>query len=746
MDLQDLNPFSSDDPYETGHMKMDAPTERRRLDEMAQGALSIPRNRPEGPAKVSGTALYAGEATAEGLATGVLVRATIAKGRVTSVDEAAVRAMPGVLGVFHGGEMLRNPAQGGANESPVQPGDRVDYLGQPIAVVVAETFEQARDAAERLEVGYDADDDAVIDPARAEREAPKAKQIDQGDLDAAMRDAAATVDVRYTTPGESSAPMEPHASLAEWKEGKLVLHGSYQMLKYNRNEIADALGIDPEDVRVVSPYVGGGFGSKLGLAPEAVAAAIAAKALARPVRVVMGRRTVFEATMRRSETEQRVMLAAGADGVLTGLAHEAYVSNLAEESFSEPVAQATHFLYGGPNRRYVHEIARVNRTCAGSVRAPGEAVGMLALENAMDELAHEMQIDPVELRLRNIPETHPEKDIPYSARSFEQCLREGADAFGWDRRHAAPATQREGDWWIGMGMAAAARTNILAESKARVTLRPGGTALVETDMTDIGTGTYTILGQIAAEMLGLSADDVEVRLGDTDLPASSGSGGSWGAQSAGSSVYLACEAIRTKVAAALGCGRDELTLKDGIATGGNHRKPIAELIDGPIAQEGHIEPGKTMKSVSQAGYGTHFAEVAVNAITGETRVRRMLGCFAAGRILNPQTARSQCHGGMIWGIGAALHEELHHDPRDGHVVNRDLAEYHIPVNADVPRLDVLFVDERDDHANPIQAKGIGELGISGAGAAVTNAIFNACGVRVRDYPATLDKILPFLPD
>ena len=744
MDLSALNPFT-EDPYDTGHLRMDEPTARR-LDEMQQGVISKALNRPDGPAKVSGTALYAAEAEAANLATGVLVRSTISKGRVASVDEAAAMAMPGVLAVFHGGRLLRNPAQGGANEAPVQPDDRVDYLGQPIGLVVAETFEQARDAAINLHVTYEEDGDAVFDPSAVETEKPEAKQKDQGDLDAAVRDAAASVDVTYTTPVESSAAMEPHASLAEWDGERLTLHGSYQMLKYNRNEIADALGIEPDDVRILTPFVGGGFGSKLGLAPEAVAAAVAAKALTRPVRVVMGRRTVFESTMRRSETVQRVRLAANADGVLTGLGHEDRVSNLPEESFSEPVAQATHFLYGGKNRRYTHEIARVNLTCAGSVRAPGEAVGMLALENAMDELAYKLDIDPVDLRVRNIPESHPEKDIPYSARSLEQCLREGAERFGWSERNPVPASRREGDWWIGMGVSAAARTNILSESKARVTLNPDGTALVETDMTDIGTGTYTILGQIAAEMLGLPIDAVRVDLGDTDLPAGSGSGGSWGAQSSGSSVYLACEAIRTKVAKALGCDRDELTLKDGVATGGNLRKPLPELLDGPVVQEGHIEPGKTMQEVSQAGYGAHFAEVAVNAVTGETRVRRMLGTFAAGRILNAQTARSQCHGGMIWGIGAALHEELHHDARDGHVINRDLAEYHIPVNLDVPQLDVLFIDERDDHANPIQAKGIGELGISGAGAAITNAIFNATGVRVRDYPATLDKILPHLPD
>ena len=730
----------------TTHFKMDAPRARR-LDETAQGVLGRPLDRPEGPLKVAGRAPYAAEPSPPGLATGVLVRATVAKGRVTGMDEAAVRAMPGVLAVLTGERFLRNPAQGGAGQAPVQGADRVHYFGQPIALVVAESFEQARHGAQSLRIDYE-EEPAETDPEAASQvDRPKKGQMDQGDLDAAMAEAATSVDVVYTTPAQSSAPMEPHASLASWDGERLTLRGSYQMLKFNQAELADALGVPKQSVRILSPYVGGGFGSKLGIAPEAVAAALAARELGRPIRVVMARQQVFEGTMRRSETRQRIRLGADAEGRITALAHEDRVSNLPDESFSEPVAQATHFLYGGANRRYAKEVARIHRTCAGSVRAPGEAVGMLALEAAMDELAHAAGLDPIELRLRNIPERHPEKDIPYSAHSLARCLIEGAERFGWSERRPEPASRREGEWWVGMGVAAAARTNLLAESEARVTLRPDGTALVETDMTDIGTGTYAILGQLAGEMLGLPMERVEVRLGDTDFPPASGSGGSWGAASAGSSVFLACEGLRGTIAKRLGCAEGELTLKDGVATGGNLRRPIEEILGGDaIAEEGHIEPGSTMKEFAQSGYGAHFAEVGVNATTGEVRVRRMLGVFEAGRILNEKTARSQCHGGMIWGIGAALTEEMVHEPRDGHVVNRDLAEYHIPVHLDVPPLDVHFVDERDDQANPIQAKGIGELAISGAGAAVVNAIHNACGVRVRDYPATLDKILPGLPD
>lgn len=729
----------------TTHFKMDAPRARV-LDATVQGAIGKPLDRPEGPLKVSGAAPYAAEVTAPGLATGVLVRATIAKGRVTVIDEAAARALPGVLAVLSGERFLRNPAQGGAGEAPVQGSGEVHYLGQPIALVVAESFEEARHAAQALRVRYE-ERPAEVDPETAsEVDRPKKSQLDQGDLERAMREAAASVDATYTTPAQSSAPMEPHASLASWEGDRLTLRGSYQMLKYNRAELADALGVPEANVRILSPYVGGGFGSKLGIASEAVAAALAAREIGRPVRVVMSRQQVFEGTMRRSETRQRLRLAADAEGRLTGIGHEDRVSNLPDESFAEPTAAATRFLYGGENRRLGKEVARVNRTCAGSVRAPGEAVGMLALECAMDELAVAMRMDPIELRLRNIPERHPEKGIPYSAHGLAECLRQGSEAFGWSERRP-PASRREGEWWVGMGVAAAARTNILSESRARVTLRPDATALVETDMTDIGTGTYAILRQVAAEMLGLDPARVEVSLGDTDLPPASGSGGSWGAASSGSSVFLACEGIRSAVARRLGCAAEDLTLKDGVATGGNLRRPLPEILAGEaLSEEGHIEPGQTMKGFAQSGFGAHFAEVGVNAVTGETRVRRMLGVFEAGRILNEKTARSQCHGGMIWGIGAALTEALEHDPRDGHVVNRDLAEYHLPVHADVPLLEVRFVETRDDQANPIQAKGIGELAISGAGAAIGNAIFNATGVRVRDFPATLDRILPHLPD
>ena len=728
----------------SARLKMDQPVDRDRLEEMAQGVIGRPLDRPDGPLKVSGRATYAAEWQVPGTVHGVLVRGTAAKGRIRELaGRAEVEAMPGVLAVLQDERFIRNPAQGGAGEAPERGGGRVAYFGQPVALVVAETLEQAYHAALALRVVVEAEE-PVLDPEApgTQRERPEKKQARKGHLDRAMCQAVHSVDVMYRTAGHNSAPMEPHAAIAQWDGDRLTVRASYQMLADNQKELADCLGIEPDRVRILSPYVGGGFGSKLGISHEAVTAAIAARALGRPVSVVLTRPQVFEAVMRRSETRQRFRLAADAEGRLIGLGHEVLVSNLPGESFSEPVTQATPFLYRGDDRLIVHEIARLDRTCCGSVRAPGEAVGITALECAMDELADVAGIDPVELRRRNIPDRDPTDEIPFSSHTLREALDRGAAEFGWHRRAPRPGTVRQGEWLMGMGMASAVRVNMLSPAEARVTLEPDGRAVVESDMTDIGTGTYAVLTQLAAEMLGLDPSHVETRLGDTDMPHGSGSGGSVGACSTGTAVFLASEEVRRQLCDLLGCEEAELTLKDGTAIVGNRQVPLAEVLGGArLVAEGSVQPGEAEEKTRQATYGAHFAEVAVSEVTGETRVRRMLGVYAAGRILNAKTARSQCIGGMVWGIGMALHEELAHDPRWGQVVNHDLAEYHLPVNADVPQLDVILLDERDPWANPLQAKGIGELSICGAGAAVVNAIHSACGVRVRELPATLDKVL-----
>lgn len=727
----------------------DTPDERNVLDTMHQGVIGLALDRPEGPLKVTGTATYAAEYALEGCTEGVLVLARITAGSVRKIHRVAVLAMPGVLGVYADKAMLRRPAQGQAGKAPVQDVRSVEYFGQPVALVVAETFEQATEAAKALKIDYDPAVDVIVepeDPRVVVEEPPKDKSIKQGDLEKAMAEAAFSVDAVYRTPGHASAAMEPHASIAHWENDRLTVHGSFQMVSHNVKELADALGISADKVRIVSRYVGGGFGSKLGISHDAVAAAIASRELGRPVRVVLTRQHVFQTIIRRSETRQRLRLSCDAGGHITGIGHEALVSNLPDEQFAEPVTQATAFLYGGENRVLGVGVARVHRLTAGSVRAPGEAVGMQVLEAAMDELAEKVGLDPIELRKRNLPAKHPSEEIPYSSRKLVEALEAGAKQFGWDKRKAKPCQTREGEWWIGLGVSSAARVNMLMPAEARVTLGAGGDVLVETDQTDIGTGSYAILGQIAAEMLGAPMGKVSVKLGDSLLPPGAGSGGSFGAISTGSAVFYACESIRSRLATQLGVPESDLLLKDGLATGGNKSVAVGDLLDGEaIVETGGIKPGKTAKKYAQASYGAFFAEVAVNAYTGETRVRRMTGAFGFGRVLNAKTARSQCLGGMVWGIGSALTEALVFDDRDGHLVNHDLAEYHVPVHRDVPALDVILLDERDAAASPLQAKGVGELGICGAAGAIANAIYNACGVRVRSFPITLDKLIDELP-
>ncbi|KQM52973.1 xanthine dehydrogenase [Sphingomonas sp. Leaf208] len=735
----------------TNSLTMDKPHPDSLLDTGVQGVIGKPLDRIDGPLKVTGTATYAAEYQFANMAYGVLVGTKISAGKVVSIDVDAVKAIPGVIDVVTDfDQFIRVSAQGGATDAPTQGVKDIAFFGQIVAIVLAESFEVARDAAARLPIEYQASEGqydfaAHRDETRKPADDATQAHFAQGDVDKAMDDAPVTIDVTYVTPSQNSAAMEPHASIAVWEEdGSLALYGAYQMPTSDAQQLAKSLGVSEKKVRIIARYIGGGFGSKLGIAPESVAAAIAAKQLGRPVKAVMARQQVFEATVRRSNTEQRIRLAADATGKLSAIGHETLTSNQSTEDYFEPAGIGTHMLYGGENRIITHDIVDVNFVVSGSMRAPGEAVGMMALEGAMDELAEKLDMDPIELRRINDPAVDPEKDVPYSSRNLTRALDEGAAKFGWDKRQKA-GTRREGEWLIGTGVAAAVRGNMMQESSAKVEIHPDGSATVSSAMTDIGTGSYTILAQIASEILGIPVENITMSLGDTNDPPAAGSGGSWGATSSGTAVYLACEMLRGKLAKAMDVDEGDLTLKDGKAIGDNRSTPIGELVGKGLEATGHIKPGKQEKETTQASFGAHFAEVAVNAVTGEVRVRRMLGSFAAGRVLNAKTARSQCLGGMTFGIGAALTEDLIHDLRTGKLVNHDLAEYHVPVNADIPQMDVHFVDERDIHANPIHAKGIGELGISGAGAAVANAVYNATGIRVREFPITLDKLLDQLP-
>ena len=730
-------------------LTLDAPYRPAGLDRAGQGVLGQPLDRIDGPLKVTGQALYAFEAAPEGTLYGAVIGSTIGRGRVVTIDTAAAAAVGGVVAVIvddphlpSGGANMREPALRG-------PTDRIDQLGQPLGIVVAATADAAREAAAMVMVTY-VEEQGRFDPRAVEIEADHKlgflPPVRIGDLDAAMATAPITLDCTYTTPIHFPAALEPHATLAEWRDGRLVIRSSLQMMAASRQTIAASLGLDEAQVQVLAPFVGGGFGCKTGVGPEVVMAAIAARRTGRPVKIALPRRQHAYLVHHRSETVQHIRLAADREGHLTAIAQESIASQKDDRAFLEPVPFGSLPLYAAPVRHFTTALARVDLPPTGAVRAPGEAVGTFGLEGAMDELAEQLGLDPIELRRRNEPETEPGSGKPFSQRGLLDCYDEGARRFGWERRSPTPGSVREGEWLIGIGMATAFRGNFTVEAEARVTLSADGRVRVETDMTDIGTGTYTILAQVAGEMLGLPPRAVEVVLGDSDLPKSPGSGGSFGAGASGSAVALACEDILAEIALRMNAAPDELVLKDGCVTADCRQVPLIELLRGEaLTGNGRQRPGNAAKTTSQASHGAHFAEVAVNAVTGEVRVRRLLGVFEVGRVLNPKTARSQMIGGMIWGQAYALSEEGVVDPRFGSFVNPDFGEYHVAVNADVPRVECHFLGGPDDLANPVGAKAVGELGISGAGAAVANAVYNACGVRVRDFPITPDKLLAGLP-
>ncbi|WP_029078380.1 xanthine dehydrogenase family protein molybdopterin-binding subunit [Bradyrhizobium sp. th.b2] len=730
-------------------MEMNSPVGTNALD--AQGVVGKPLDRVDGRAKVSGGAHYAYEMQQDNVLYGFVVEASIGKGTIRSIDVRAAEKAPGVVLVL---TYQNAPVQGTGNHReahPVLTGAGVRHYGEPVAFVVAESFEEARAAAYLVEVKYDrAVGKYALRTNLGEARVPRpsdGQPADSavGDFAGAFASAPVQLDVTYTTPLQSHAMMEPHATLAMWDGDKLTLHTANQMLNQGQQVIARTLKIPVENIRLVSPFIGGGFGGKLWVNADAILAAIAARRLKRPVKVALTRQQIFHVTTHRSATIQRVRLGTDRDGRILAIGHDVFSGNLPSEQTYEGAALQTRTLYAGPNRLTRHRLAPLDMPVASSMRAPGESVGLMALECAMDELAEKLDLDPIELRIQNEPSEDPEKHIPFSSRHLIACMQEGARRFGWDKRNPKPGQIRDGRWLVGMGMAAATRGNPLLLSKANVRLDPDGTATVRMAMTDIGTGTYTILAQIAAEMLGLPTGQVRVELGDTDFPQAAGSGGSWGAGSSGSALFEACNSLRQKLAQAAGMDPAAARFADGSISSGEQSRKLTDLVGSGMDADGEIRPGRNNKDFSQQSYGAHFAEVGVDMDTGEARVRRMFGVFTAGRVLNAKTAQSQAIGGMVFGVGAALHEGITLDPRFGYFVNRDLAEYLVPVHADIPAIDAIFLTKLDNQSNPLKSKGIGELGICGAGAAIGNAIYNACGVRIRDYPITLDKLLFGLP-
>ncbi len=705
--------------------------------------LGQPVSRVDGRQKVTGGATYAAEFGVPGQAQGAIVRSTIANGRIASIDTAAAERAPGVVTVLTHRNAPRLAYR--AHKAVVDPDvgerlhvlqdDRVSHQGQPIALVIADTLEQANHAATLVRITY-APETESTDITRVEPVLPTRQQSDQGerrpaetrrgDAEGALAAAEVKVDQTYVIPRENHNPIEMHATIAAWDGDRLTLWDKTQWVHNTADEIAAVFGIPAQNIRVVSPFVGGAFGSGLRTWPHVTLAALGARVARRPVKVMLSRREMYYSVGYRPHTVQRVALGASRDGRLAAIVHDGYQETSAYEEFTEALLNPSRFLHSCPSVYTRHRLAPMNVHTPTYMRAPGEVSGIFALESAMDELAVALNIDPIELRLRNEPEQDEFKKLPFSSRSTRGCYRVAAERFGWSRRNPEPRSMRDGRWLIGWGMAGATYPMNYAPASAMARLLPDGTAEVMSAASDMGPGTWTSMTQVAAETLGLPIERVKFMLGDTRLPRAPVHGGSLTMASVGSAVQAACRTAR----------------EQALARGGaNDVADAVRRIGQPVEVLADVKPGDESQRFSMHAFGAVFVEVAVDPDLGETRVRRIVGAYGAGRIVNPKTTRSQCIGGMIGGIGMALMEHSVVDGRNGRIPNANFAEYAVPVHADAPPLmDVIFVEEHDPHVNPLGVKGVGEIAMVGVAPAITNAIFHATGKRIRELPVTPDKL------
>ncbi len=697
-------------------------------------------SRVDGILKVTGTANYAMDFPVNDAVYGFIFKSEIAAGKILDFDTRAAEKAAGVIAVItHENALKVKGSRGLRGDSILQTAD-VDFFGENIGVVVAETFEQARYAARLIKVSYQKSA-AKTDFEREKSAAKKPKADDRqdeirGDVEAALRDAAFKIDEIYRTPLEHHQPMAPHATLAVWDAAdKLTIYNESQVVNGVQNAIAATFGLPRENVRVITPHIGGGFGSKGGAWGHVVIAAIAAKMVKRPVKLALARQMMVNSVGLRQKNIQNIRLAATKDGKLTALSHETTTHCAIDEEFVEPCGDVSAHLYAAPNSKISYKVAPMNVILPTYTRAPGKSTGSFALESAMDELAYKLKIDPIELRLANEPAKDPSSGKPFSSRSLVEALRKGATVFGWNRRKSEPRQNRDGDFLIGYGVACGVYPARQRDTSTVVKLNKTGenvTANIELAASDLGTGTRTILAQIAAETLQLPLGKINVEIGDSALPPAAGSVGSVGAASFSNSVYEGCQKAL-----------QELQAKS------NRRyfaaPSAAELMEAANLNEFQTrvdtKPLAVADDYASHSYNANFAEVRVSDATGAVRVEKLVSAVGAGRILNPKTAHSQVIGGGIWGIGQALMEASELDPRFGNFATRTLADYHIPSNLDVPEIETIFIDEKDEFVNKLGVKGIGEIGIVGVAAAIANAIFNATGKRIRDLPITPDKLL-----
>jgi xanthine dehydrogenase YagR molybdenum-binding subunit len=682
--------------------------------------IGAPLDRVDGRAKVTGSATFTAEFRPAGLAYAELLLSATANGRIERLDARAAREAPGVLLVM---THENAPKANGEKQQPNDPvlpllqDDRVHFDRQPIAVIVAETIEQAKYAASLVRVRY-SEEPAITEMTNAPRREPKQflgedLQHTRGDPEGALEAAVLRINHVYTTPVHHHNPIEAHATIAQWDGDALTVHDSTQFIFGVRRRLAHVFSMPEESVRVISPFVGGGFGCKGSAWAHVPLAAMAAKQLGRPVRVELSRAQMFGFVGFRPRTIQTISLGADRDGRLRSLAHDTVAQTAFHDDWIESSGLFSRSLYDVPNYRMTHRLARMHTTRPTFTRAPGEATGSFALESAMDELAYASGVDPIELRLRNYAETDPDSGKPFSSKSLRECYRLGAQRIEWERRNPQPGSMRRGGKLVGMGMATAAYPAWRSEASAYIRMNPDGSVLVQSGTQELGTGSYTIFSQIVAEVLGVPIERVRFELGDTMLPRAPISAGSQTAAAVGNAVYMAACSLRDRL------------------SNGQESDPVEARAD--------ATPAENEDDFSSGTFGAQFAQVEVDPDLGEVRVVKYVGAFACGRVLNAKTARSQLMGGITWGIGMALMEQTAFDQHTGRVMSPNLVDYHVPVNADVPAIDVQLVEERDDHVNPIGVKGIGEVGITGVAAAIANAVFHATGVRVRDLPITPER-------
>ncbi|MBW8877896.1 MAG: xanthine dehydrogenase family protein molybdopterin-binding subunit [Acidobacteria bacterium] len=742
------------------------------------GSVGKPIERVDGRRKITGTATYAAEFRQDRLAHAFLVQSTIAKGRIAAIDTAAARRAPGVIAVLSHLNMpqLKKPP-GGPKANPLQSGktgedrlpfsdDVIHYAGQHVALVVADTLEHARHAASLIKVRYQ-EEQPVLDVAEALSTAysPKASfgrplQHTRGNVEAALAaPGVVKIEQTYTTPVLTNNPMEPSATVAHWNGDRLIVADATQAVIGTRAVLATAFGIPKENVRVLCPYTGGGFGCKGFQWPHTLLAAMAAKVTRRPVQLNLTRQQMFTSVGHRPPTIQTIALAAEKNGKLTAIRHHTLQPTSPTTEFIEPCGLTTSkLLYACDNVTIPHELVRVNIAPPTPMRAPGDCPGTFAIESAMDELAYALGMDPLELRLRNHADQDGGENKPWSSKHLKECYQRGADKFGWSKRHPKPGATKDGDLLVGWGMATAIYPGNRRPASARIRISPDGRALVQAATQDLGTGSYTIFTQVAADALGLPVERVTFELGDSDFPEAPTSGGSNSAASVSEAILQAAAALKSKLADVAasdpesplaGLRPEQMTMTDGrlaVASNPSRGLTYSELLSRSrrpaIEAEAQVKPeDEKTKKYSIHSFGAQFCEVKIDPLLPRVQVTRWVSAIDVGRVLNPRLSRSQVMGGVTMGIGMALMEHTVYDPRTGRPVTDNFADYAIPVNADVPVVEVEFTDHPDPVINTLGCRGVGEIGITGVAAAIANAVYHATGKRVRELPITLDKLL-----